>query len=256
MGVDLRGRSRVLLALPAVVAALAAAVVTGAPVPARSELPAELPARGWVQQVGTYDYLVQPDFDGLLPLREAVADTTIGLGTFDRLDGELVMVAGVVYRVGTDGVPRPVDLDRTTPFFEGVAFAPQARIRLSAGTTCADLGSVVDQLAGTSRGMVAVRVTGRFSTLTLRSIPRQDRPYPPLSEVIAEQVEFPLADVRGGLVGFRTGPDLLGIGQPGLHLHGLTRGATAGGHVLSCTTGPGARLSVQRVAGVRVLAGD
>ena len=247
-------RRRIAPAVPVVMALLAGGALIGIPIPARSA-PAELDGRGWVQQVGTYDYLVQPDFDGLLPLREAVGDTTIGLGTFDRLDGELVMVAGIVYRVGTDGIPREVDLDRTTPFFEAVRFQPQAAIRIETGTTCADLTAVIDDLAGSASGMVAVRVTGRFEALAMRSIPRQTPPYAPLPEVLADQVVFPLTDVRGGLVGFRTGPDLLGVGQPGLHLHGITRAAAAGGHVLSCTVGSGTRLRIQRVEGVRLLAG-
>ena len=59
----------------------------------------------YVHQVGTYDYLTQPDFTGLAPLSDAIRGATLGLGTFDGLDGEFVMVAGVPYRVGMDGLP-------------------------------------------------------------------------------------------------------------------------------------------------------
>ena len=69
----------------------------------------------WVSQIGTYTYLTAPDYDGLLPIKAALNGQT--LGTFDDLDGELIMVGGSVYRVGTDGLPRIVDTSRTTPFF-------------------------------------------------------------------------------------------------------------------------------------------
>jgi acetolactate decarboxylase len=113
---------------------------------------------------------------------------------------------------------------------------------------------LIDKLADTGEGMVAVRLIGTFTTLTARSVPAQSQPYPPLAEVVAEQTVFPLQNVAATLVGFRTGADLLGIGAPGVHLHGLTRARDAGGHILNCTTGPDVRLTIQRTLGVQVLA--
>lgn len=235
------------------IAAALASVALVAGVPLASANDAPTPVR-WVAQVGTFDYLVQPDYDGLAPLSDVVGDSTIGLGTFDRLDGELVMIGGTVYRVGTDGVPRKASLARTTPWFEGVRFTPQASIRVPQGTECSALVPLIDQLATTGDGMVAVRLIGTFTALTARSVPAQTPPYPPLAEVVAEQTVFPLTDVGATLVGFRTGSDLLGIGAPGLHLHGLTTARDAGGHILGCTTGPDVRLTIHRTRGVQVLA--
>lgn len=236
-----------------VIASALAALALVAAVPLASADDAPTPT-GWVAQVGTYDYLVQPDYDGLAPLSAVVGDATIGLGTFDRLDGELVMVGGTVYRVGTDGVPQVASLSRTTPWLEAVRFTPQATMRVPAGTACSALVPLIDDLASTSGGMVAVRLIGTFDALTARSVPAQTQPYPPLSEVVATQTVFPLTDTRATLVGFRTGSDLLGVGAPGLHLHGLTKGRDAGGHILGCTTGSDVRLSIQRTQGVRLLA--
>lgn len=238
--------------LSILVSALASvALVSGVPLASANDAPT--PVR-WVSQVGTYDYLVQPDYDGLAPLRDVVGDSTIGLGTFDRLDGELVMLGGTVYRVGTDGVPRKASLARSTPWFEGVRFTPQASMRVPQGTECSALVPLIDQLATTGEGMVAVRLIGTFTTLTARSVPAQIQPYPPLAQVVAEQTVFPLTDVNATLVGFRTGPDLKGIGAPGLHLHGLTTARDAGGHILGCTTGSDVRLTIHRTRGVQVLA--
>lgn len=243
------GTARRLTLLATVLASVA--LIAGVPLAAADDAPAP---SGWVAQVGTFDYLVQPDYDGLAPVGSVVGDSTIGLGTFDRLDGELVMVAGTVYRVGTDGVPRKADVERSTPWFEGVRFTPQVSMRLDEGTECSALVPLIDQLARTAGGMVAVRLIGTFATLTARSVPAQSQPYPPLADVVAAQTVFPLEDVRATLVGFRTGSDLLGIGAPGLHLHGLTRARDAGGHILGCTTGADVRLTIQRTRGVRVVA--
>lgn len=240
-------------AVPADVASSTAGITTDASAAPRATAPQ--PTR-WVTQVGTYDYLIQPDYDGLARLRDVVGDSTIGLGTFDRLDGELVMIGGTTYRVGTDGVPRVASLSRTTPFFEAVRFIAQASRSIPAGTECSSLLPLVDGLAGTTAGMVAVRLHGTFSVLTARSVPAQEQPYPPLAEVVADQTVFPLSEVRATLVGFRTGGDLLGVGAPGLHLHGLTQDRSAGGHILGCTAGADVRMSIHRTRGARVVAAN
>lgn len=206
----------------------------------------------WVHQIGTYDYLTKPDYDGLAPIDSASAGTTQGLGTFDRLDGELVMIAGQMYRVGTDGTPVRIDGTQSSPFFESVRFAPTASGPVAPGTTCANLISAVNALAARDTGIVAVRVRGTFSDITFRSVPAQAEPYPPLSQVVANQTLFPLGERRAVLVGFRTGPDLAGTGAPGLHLHGLTADRKAGGHVISCVAGGDVQLSVQRAAGISI----
>jgi|DEB0MinimDraft_6_1074348.scaffolds.fasta_scaffold66667_2 acetolactate decarboxylase len=204
---------------------------------------------GYVRQIGTYDYLVSPDYDGLAPLGDATNGTTIGLGTFDHLNGELVMLGGTIYRVPTTGVPVEVSPSTRTPFVQAVDFTPQAKERVPRGTKCADLGPIITNLASTTNGIIAVRVRGTFTALTTRSVPRQSKPYPPLSQVVAEQVEFDLGRTKATLVGFWQGPSMAGIGAPGLHLHGLTADREAGGHVLSCTVGK-ARLAVQTTSGV------
>lgn len=203
---------------------------------------------GYVRQIGTYDYLVSPDYDGLAPLSSATSGATLGLGTFDQLDGEMVMMGGRVYRVPTSGIPVSVTTRTRTPFAQTVDFTPQARQRVARNTTCADLGPVITELAGTTDGIVAVRLHGHFTDLTTRSVPRQSKPYLPLSEVVSQQVVFELGRSKATLVGFWQGPSMAGVGAPGLHLHGLTSDRDAGGHVLSCTTGK-VRVAVQATRG-------
>ena len=214
--------------------------------------PAQAYVASWVDQIGTYDSLISPNYTGLAPVKTFIHGQTIGIGTFDHLDGELVMVGGIAYRVGTDGTPRPVTNQATTPFFETIDFAPDRNGPVAPGTTCADLLGAVNTLAQADSGIIAVRVRGTFSDLVTRSVPAQTTPYPPLADVVAKQTVFQLGSRRAVLVGFRTGADFAGIGAPGLHLHGITADKKAGGHVLSCVAGNDVQLSVQRAAGFRV----
>jgi acetolactate decarboxylase len=220
-----------------------------APVAAQSESTQSLVV---VQQIGTYDYLAGPNYQGLLPIREIFRDAEIGLGTFANLDGEMVVLDGVVFRVGTDGVPRQASTKRLTPFMQVVDFDAERSMRVAPNTACSALPPLIDTLAKTTQGIVAVKLSGVFFDIELRSVPAQVEPFPSLVEVIGTQIKFPLGRVNATLVGFRQGPDAQGIGAPGLHLHGLTKSKGAGGHVLSCVTGPRVLLEVQKTQGVRV----
>ena len=203
-------------------------------------------------QAGTYASLTQPDYTGLVRIDQVLTDQTLGLGTFNDLDGELVLVGGIAYQVKPDGTPRVADRSQTTPFVQAVRFRPERSGPIPPGTTCAQLPTLIDSLAGSTTGVVAVRVRGTFTDLVTRSVTAAPPPFPPLAQVVASQTVFPLGSARAVLVGFRQGPDALGIGQPGLHLHGVTASRAAGGHVLSCVVGPDVQLTVQRVERVRV----
>jgi acetolactate decarboxylase len=82
-------------------------------------------------------------------------------------------------------------------------------------------------------------VEGTFDALTLRSVPGQEPPYPPLADVIAQQAVFEHTDVSGTLVGIWM-PGIVGeLGVPGMHLHFLSDDLTIGGHVLDCALAEG-----------------
>lgn len=198
-------------------------------------------------QVGTFDYLTQPDFTGLARVGDIAEGQSIGIGTFANLDGELVMVGGSVYQVRPDGVPRAADLSTRTPFMQAIDFRAHVRVSVPPGTQCAQLAPLIQQAAGRTNGIIAVRIRGTFTDLQLRSVTADPPPYQPLSATIAEQTVFPLGQRRAVLVGFWQGRDALGVGQDGLHLHGLSADRRAGGHVLSCVAGPDIDLAVQPV---------
>jgi acetolactate decarboxylase len=66
-----------------------------------------------------------------------------------------------------------------------------------------------------------------------RSVPRQSKPYPPMTEVVKSQRVFDLADVEGTMVGFRFPDYAAALNVPGYHLHFITADRRRGGHVLA-----------------------
>jgi acetolactate decarboxylase len=186
-------------------------------------------------QVGTLAALSAGAYDGSVPLDDLVDHGDFGLGTFDRLDGEMVVLDGVVYQVPANGTPHEVDGGVTTPFAAVTTWDSDSRHEFPDPMNCADLQTAVDQRldAGTP---YAVKVSGEFSTLLTRSVERQTSPYQPLADALEGQVEFPLEQVTATMVGFRLPDYMAESNAAGYHFHALTDDRAAGGHVLECRT--------------------
>ena len=97
----------------------------------------------------------------------------------------------------------------------------------------AELQHHLELSLGETRSPFAIRIDGDFDAVRIRSVPRQERPYPKLAESIAHQHVRELRDVSGTMVGFCFPHSLDGIEMVGWHLHFATDEETCGGHVLS-----------------------
>jgi acetolactate decarboxylase len=183
-------------------------------------------------QVSSIRALMDGRYEGDLTLAELVAHGDLGIGTVQHLDGELVVLDGRCWQITAAGAVVEPDPATATPFAVVCRFAPGAPVPLAGPLDLARLCERLDGLAPADEPVVAVRVDGRFSHLTLRSVPRQYPPYPPLTEVVTHQTTWTVPELRGSLVGFRFPAELQGLEVPGYHLHVLSDDRTAGGHVI------------------------
>lgn len=183
-------------------------------------------------QLSTIDALMSGVYDGPFTIGEVKRLGDFGLGTFNALDGEMVLDKGVVYQVRGDGSVHPMRNSEHTPFALVTRFKPEHSVELPAGIGLAELEQFLDaRLPGVNR-FYAVRIEGLFHSLKARSVPRQQRPYLPLAEAAKQQAVFDFGEVRGTVLGFRSPPFVKGVGVPGYHLHFLRADRRAGGHVL------------------------
>ena len=191
-------------------------------------------------QAGTLAALLEGGYDGDATLAEVLRLGDLGLGTVQHLDGELVVLDGQAWAVRADGRVDALDGSVRTPFAVVCQFLGSASVRCESPWTLAELRDEVDRAARDVLGapddeVVAVRATGRFSNLRLRSVARQHHPYPPLREVVAHQTEWQVDSAVGTVVGFRFPDTLAGVEVPGYHVHFLSDDRTAGGHVIDLT---------------------
>ncbi|HET7509353.1 MAG TPA: acetolactate decarboxylase, partial [Solirubrobacterales bacterium] len=140
---------------------------------------------------------------------------------------------GEFFRADVDGNVSRVPPEERTPFAVVTRFEPTIDERLPREELTHDpLLEQLDSLLPTGTSSCAVRLDGRFDLVRARSVPRQQPPYRPLTEVVADQHVFELADVEGTMLGFRFPAYIEGIEVAGYHLHFISADRSRGGHVL------------------------
>ena len=189
-----------------------------------------------LHQVSTIDALLAGLYDGVVPIKTLKQQGDMGIGTFDGLDGEMIVVDGQVFRVSADGRASIVTDDETTPFASVTNFTSEQQFPLPLATNYASLKKLIAETNLSPNLFHAFRLEGSFNRVTTRSVPRQEKPYAPLVKVVKSQPLFNFEQVEGVMVGFYCPAYVKGINVPGYHLHFLTADHSAGGHVLSFNT--------------------
>ena len=186
-------------------------------------------------QTSTVRALLGGAFDGDVTLAEVMEHGDLGLGTLNGLDGELIVLDGEAWKATVEGVLVRPDLASKTPYAVVVPFSPGPPVHLRGPFQATELARHLQHGAAAAGRPTAIRIDGRFERIHVRSVPKQQPPYPPLAEAIEQQRVTELADVSGTMVGFRFPDALEGIEMVGCHLHFMTDDRARGGHVLSYT---------------------
>ena len=185
-----------------------------------------------VAQVSILDALLARQFDGCLPCRELLKYGDFGIGTYDRMDGEMIVVDGGLYQAKADGKVYSPDPDNRTPFATICRFQPDQTWTLCESINLEAMKEEIDENASNQNVFVALRVEGTFSYMKTHALQIQSKPYPPTADVVKACVQHEMKNVSGTIVGFRSPPYVRGIGDPGYHLHFLSDDKTQGGHIL------------------------
>lgn len=171
-------------------------------------------------------------YDGLTSVAEVRKHGDIGLGTWDRLNGEGLVIDSVFYQVRADGTVHVMPDEATLPWVSVTLFNPEMTLELPKGLTFASLPGEIDPLLATLNSYFALRIDGTFTSVRTRSLPRQSPPYRPFCEVEKTEPKFSFEMVKGTMVGFLSPPFSTNMSVPNWHLHFLAADMSGGGHVL------------------------
>ena len=185
-----------------------------------------------VYQTSTMGALLDGVYDGDVTVADLLGHGDFGLGTFNGLDGEMLILDGVCYRLRADGTATVAGAQDRSPFATVTWFTADHTFDVGVPTDRADLLGMIDAALDSPNLIYAIRVTGLFETISTRTVLAQHRPYPPLAQATEGQQETEVTDVRGTLAGYRMPDYEQGVAVAGYHLHYLDDARHGGGHAL------------------------
>jgi acetolactate decarboxylase len=201
-------------------------------------------------QVSTATALVQGIYQGAVRIGTLREHGDLGLGTFENLDGEMVVIDGRFFQVRGDGSVHECDDGDLSPFAVMTRFAPDVELTMNECSEFNHLQSKFDGMRHSDNLFFALRVDGHFDYVHTRAMCATKEGVP-LVEAAAVQPEFEFHDISGTLVGFWTPAYAKMLNVPGYHLHFLSNDRKSGGHLLQCR-GDNLRLQLQGEGDIRV----
>jgi acetolactate decarboxylase len=197
--------------------------------PTASSVPQD---RETLYQVSTIDALMQGVYDGVQTIGKIKKHGDFGIGTFDALEGEMIVLDGGVYQAKSDGMIYLVPDNTTSPFATVTYFAHDFNATTGRLMNFSEFAMVMSTRLPSQNMIYAVRMQGTFPHMKVRAIPAQQKPYPTLMDAAKNQSVYTYLDARGTVVGFYTPVFFKGINVAGYHLHFISDDRHTGGHIL------------------------
>lgn len=193
-------------------------------------------------QVALLQSLMQGEYDGIVTVGELKQYGDTGIGTFQGVNGDMIVLDGTVYRAIWDGSVEVAPDDETVPFSNVTFFDAYIKAENVNADSSNELKSILNSIVrkhGRNQFYMA-KVTGLFSSILVRSELEQKKPYKPLNDALkTDQREFTYSDIKGTIVALYCPDYMNGLNSMGWHLHFISEDRQKGGHVLDLAVNDG-----------------
>ena len=206
-------------------------------------------------QVSTLQALALGYSRAVISAEELLKEGDTGLGTFEDVNGEMIVMDGHCYRADQDGNVTVV------PSKTGVPFAAVAKLngeQIFQLGNMSDIASVRTELTRKIEerfglnSMHVVKIDGVFDKVDARSEAPYRSHHITLKEVLGKtQKAFQFENIHGSLVGVYFPDYMDGINMPGWHLHFLSEDRSQGGHVFDVCIREGA-VKVDKITNIYI----
>jgi acetolactate decarboxylase len=167
--------------------------------------------------------------------RTLLANGNFGLGTFEHLDGEMVVLDGNIYQVRGDGSVQHRQDDFRVPFAVVSQFQPEETFDVPAVGNLEDLEQACDRHRESDNLFCALRADGVFERMHTRAM-KAISEGTGLAAAARTEPEFHFRNIEGTLVCIWSPRYSSSFSVPGYHFHFISKDRTKGGHVLDCGT--------------------
>ena len=191
--------------------------------------------RETIYQVALLQSLTQGYYDGIIKVSELKQHGDTGIGTFEGVNGEMIVLDGKVYQALGDGSVKEADENETVPFSNVTFFDKDGSWELSeindVNALKEKLSAMVDEKGRNL--FYFVKVSGTFDKMNVRSELKQEKPYKTLDKALeTDKREFNYDNIKGTVVALYCPDYMGGLNTPGWHFHFISDDKTKGGHIL------------------------
>ena len=188
-----------------------------------------------IYQVSTLQALALGYSRAVISAGELLKEGDTGLGTFEDVNGEMIVMDGHCYRADQNGNVTVVEPETGVPFAAVAKLYGEQQFALKdikdIDSLRKELTRKIEEVFGLN-SMHIVRIDGEFEMVNARSEASYRSHHITLKEVLGRtQKSFIYENIRGSLVGVYFPDYLDGINMPGWHLHFLSEDRSKGGHV-------------------------
>lgn len=171
-------------------------------------------------------------------LEKGPASTLVGLGTFNSVRGEMMLLNGSCYQMLPGDRLNIAKASDECPFVTLSNFEAEQTFANVTFSNKADLDKLLSQwFPESANAFLSYRMTGRFSHVKCRTVEGKENSTETLIAVAAKQVVEDYEDIEGDIVAYRSPDYWQGLGVAGQHLHFISRDRSKGGHILDLNTG-------------------
>ena len=176
-------------------------------------------------------------FDGDLKVSELKTKGDIGLGSFDSLDGELVMLDGVPYRIRENGEISIGRNEDEIVYADATFFHEEGVFQIKGPVDYPSFQNMLNTKMESEHYFYAYRVPVKLDYIKLGGVPKVEKPFTDgLDVLLPIRPVFEAENISGTLVGFYC-PEYIGnINAFGHHFHFISDDRKWGGHVMEFKT--------------------
>ena len=188
-----------------------------------------------LNQVALLQSLAQGYFGGTVTVRDMRSLGDVGIGTFEGLNGEMIMLDGAVYQALGDGRVVVADDKVAVPYATVTYFDNDISLDMKDDKDKAAFEKILNEEVKTcgENSFYMIKLHTEFSSVLFRSEYGSQKPYPTLVEALkGKQTEFTAKNIKGTLVGLYCPNYMGGLNTPGWHFHFISDDRKQGGHIL------------------------
>jgi len=173
-------------------------------------------------------------YTGEMTIGELREKGDFGIGTYNYLDGEMIILDNVFYRVDDLGTVEIASKERLIPFASVAFFKPDIKFELKNVKDMQELQNEVIKRLPSSNKIYAIRIDCEFENITVGGAKRLNvDDTTGLAEVMKTRPLFVKQDVSGTMVGFYSPSYLSAVDLTPFHFHFISNDRKYGGHLMS-----------------------